>query len=205
VCLIGDDTDLEGHCFLKAFTREADAEKMTVRVLEHATVAGVYVIGRRIDIHYVAAVTVYANIVTMLNAHPLLSLHFQAYLPAGGAGATLVTAQEDPLSFTAPALTAVVQDAGGLFTFQASHTPARLRYVALDCGVGSTVTVSASDAGGAYTRVISAGLDGNNQSHNLDYPLLANDLVSVAETVSGTPAPGVNKRVTLYVVKDRVF
>jgi hypothetical protein len=201
-CLIGDVTDIQGHCFLKAIDRGTDAEKMTVCVLE-ALAASVEVVGQQIKIYYVDSVTVYSDIVTMLNAHALLSVYFQAYLPAGGAGASLVTEQTGPLYFTQPAYTAAVQDKGGLFQFLTSNTPVRLRYVALECGVGSTVDVKVSDALGTYTHTISTGLDGDSKTHSLDYPILSGELIQVIETVSGVPVL-VDKHVTLYVVKDKV-
>lgn len=203
-CLVGDSTDLNGHLYVKAINLLTDAEKMKVVVVEDPLVASVEIIGYTITIRYVAAVTTYADVLALLNAHALIPTYFACYLPAGGAGASLVTAQ-DVLFFTQPVLAESVLDDGGVFQFDPPIYSVRLHSIALSCGVGSVVNAAIQDRDGTNVHTLLTGASGNDVGHTIDFPFLGNQQVVIAETVSGTPAPATDKYLTIYVVKDRQF
>jgi len=195
-CLVGDSANINAQVILKALDETVDAQKMTVTVAE-STAASVTVVGRVIRINFVPGVTTYANINAMLGAHPDLPLSLAFILP--GTGAPNVFAQ-DKLYFKQPALTQAVQDDGGIFRFAETERCYTLQAISLVCGAGSTVDAYIQDAGGGHPRKILAGVSGVADDHQIDLPLLSNEEVLIEETVSGGPAPGTDKYITLYLV-----
>lgn len=200
-CLVGDLADVNGQVLFKELDQDAYAKDVTVEAVPGAALL-VNIVGRKIRITFVDGTTTYAALLVALAAHPDLPTYFDMALP--GTGASNVIAQEG-LRFVEPALIQAVQDDGGIFRFTPGPRSISLHSISLVCGAASVVDAYIQDRGGANPRQILTGVAGAANDHAIDLPLLSSEEILVEETVSGVPGAGIDKYVTLYLVKETAY
>ncbi|RKY28724.1 MAG: hypothetical protein DRP83_00050 [Planctomycetota bacterium] len=200
-CLVGNLADVNGQVLFKAIDQTVDAKLVTISLIP-GTALSVDIVGRLIVITFVNGVTTYAALLVALAAHPDLPTYFDMALP--GTGASNVIAQ-DALTFVEPPLVQAVQNDGGIFMFTPGPRAISLHSISLVCGAGSIVDAFIRDKGGANPRQILTGVAGAANDHTVDIPLLSSEEIMIQETVSGVPGVGIDKYVTLYLVKDQVL
>jgi hypothetical protein len=202
-CLIGDPAAVNSQIAVKAKEVAVDALKVPI-VLEEAAVASAVVIGNVIYLRYISGTTTYANLNTLMNANATITGSFVVSLPGSGAG--LVDAQ-DPLAFTEPTPAESVLDTAGLFKFAGMNFTFILTSIALNCGVAanpSTADAYIQDIGGGNKMQILSAVSGDNIMHDIGIPFMPSQEIIVSESVSGIPAGGADKYVTLYLVKANI-
>jgi hypothetical protein len=187
-CLIGDPAAVNSQVAVKAKAITVDALKVSI-VLEEAAVASAVVIGNVIHLRYISGTTTYANLNTLMNAN------------------ATITGSFDPLAFTEPTPAESVLDTAGLFKFAGMNFTFILTSIALNCGVAanpSTADAYIQDIGGGNKMQILSAVSGDNIMHDIGIPFMPSQEIIVSESVSGIPAGGADKYVTLYLVKANI-
>jgi hypothetical protein len=199
--ILGDPAVPGGFLILRLQDDVDNDRKVTVEVVDGAA-AAVALVDGAYTITLNTGVTDYAALKVLLDADAVFARDFS--VEVDGAGAVLATAQAAQ-GLTIPPTDIPEASDGGLFRAGDSHiAPVELH---LECGAGSTVTVSIVDEDGTHARTLLTGVSGDAIVHPLtDVFMLPQQRLRVVETAKGVPAPaGTPKYLTLYAVKRRTY
>ena len=136
-CLLGSRSDVNAQLVLKTKDSTIDVDVIKVKVTAASTDSAVIVDGA-IEITYIAGVTTYATLQTVLSTNVDIAANFYVLLPGTGSG--LVSSQNN-LKFEVPIPAEIRLDKGGVFYFNLPGPDVTRSYSVpsggVHCGSGS--------------------------------------------------------------------
>ena len=109
-------------------------------------------------------------------------------------------------TYAHPVSGSVVAVDGGVFVFGSTASPdysVKILEIQLVLGVASVVNVVIADSDGSYERHLYTATGAENaRLLPTDAFVLPGQQLIITETVSGTPAPGINKAMTVYAIQE---